>query len=76
MTIDQVVFFVGGTGSRLGTLAADTPKPVLPVGGRPFLDYLLDEASRYGCARSVKGSSRSRRTSCRDSPRKGGCKGA
>jgi D-glycero-D-manno-heptose 1,7-bisphosphate phosphatase len=53
MTIDQVVFLVGGTGSRLGTLTADTPKPVLPVGGRPFLDYLLDEASRYGFSRCL-----------------------
>ncbi len=53
MTVDQVVFLVGGTGSRLGALTAETPKPVLPVGGRPFLDYLLDEASRYGFARCL-----------------------
>ena len=53
MTVDQVVFLVGGTGSRLGTLTAETPKPVLPVGGRPFLDYLLDEASRYGFSRCL-----------------------
>ena len=53
MTVDQVVFLVGGTGSRLGTLTAATPKPVLPVGGRPFLDYLLDEASRYGFSRCL-----------------------
>lgn len=37
----------------LGTLAADTPKLILPVGGRPFLDYLLDEASRHGIARCL-----------------------
>ena len=51
--VDQVVFLVGGTGSRLGGLTAETPKPVLPVGGRPFLDYLLDEASRYGFSRCL-----------------------
>jgi D-glycero-D-manno-heptose 1,7-bisphosphate phosphatase len=51
--VDQVVFLVGGTGSRLGALTAETPKPVLPVGGRPFLDYLLDEASRYGFSRCL-----------------------
>ena len=28
MTVDQVVFLVGGTGSRLGTLTAETPQPV------------------------------------------------
>jgi D,D-heptose 1,7-bisphosphate phosphatase len=53
MTVDQVVFLVGGTGSRLGSLTAATPKPVLPVGGRPFLDYLLAEASRYGFSRCL-----------------------
>jgi len=53
MNIDQVVFLVGGTGSRLGAATADTPKPILPVGGRPFLDYLLDEASSYGFSRCL-----------------------
>ena len=51
--VDQVVFLVGGAGSRLGALTAETPKPVLSVGGRPFLDYLLDEASRYGFGRCL-----------------------
>ncbi|MFI5000701.1 MAG: sugar phosphate nucleotidyltransferase, partial [Reyranellales bacterium] len=53
MKVDQVVFLVGGTGSRLGALTTETPKPILSVGGRPFLDYLLDEASRYGFARAL-----------------------
>jgi D,D-heptose 1,7-bisphosphate phosphatase len=53
MRINQVVFLVGGAGSRLGRVTAETPKPVLPVGGRPFLDYLLDEASRYGFSRCL-----------------------
>src|SRR5205814_335176 len=51
--VQQVVFLVGGTGSRLGDRTAAAPKPMLPVGGRPFLDYLLDEASRYGFARAL-----------------------
>jgi D,D-heptose 1,7-bisphosphate phosphatase len=53
MRVDQVVFLVGGTGSRLGALTTETPKPLLLVGGRPFLDYLLDEASRYGFSRAL-----------------------
>ena len=53
MKTDQVVILVGGTGSRLGALTTETPKPMLQVGGRPFLDYLLDEASRYGFSRAV-----------------------
>lgn len=53
VNVDQVVFLVGGAGTRLGALARDTPKPLLPVGGRPFLDYLLNEASRYGFRRAT-----------------------
>ena len=30
-----------------------TAKPMLDVGGRPFLDYLLDEASRHGIKRAL-----------------------
>ena len=45
----QAVILVGGLGTRLGQLTARTPKPLLPVSGRPFLDYLIEEAARHGC---------------------------
>ncbi len=51
MTVTQAVCLVGGRGTRLGTLTDSTPKPLLPVGGRPFLDYLVHEARRFGLAR-------------------------
>jgi D-glycero-D-manno-heptose 1,7-bisphosphate phosphatase len=38
---------VGGLGTRLGERTKTTPKPMLPVGGRPFLDTLIDEIARY-----------------------------
>ena len=38
----------GGLGSRLGALTASTPKPLLPVAGRAFLDILVLELVRYG----------------------------
>jgi D,D-heptose 1,7-bisphosphate phosphatase len=44
----QCVILIGGLGTRLGALTADTPKPMLDVGGRPFLEYLLIEAARFG----------------------------
>ncbi len=50
-TIRQAVVLVGGLGSRLGALAADTPKPLLEVGDRPFLAWVLRELCRYGVER-------------------------
>jgi D-glycero-D-manno-heptose 1,7-bisphosphate phosphatase len=43
----QAVILVGGLGTRLGERTKATPKPMLPVGGRPFLDTLIDEIARY-----------------------------
>jgi D,D-heptose 1,7-bisphosphate phosphatase len=45
--LKQAVILVGGLGTRLGERTKLLPKPMLEVGGRPFLDYLLDEVSRY-----------------------------
>jgi len=48
MKPEQVVILCGGLGTRLGPLTAATPKPLLPVAGRPFLDVLLFEIGRHG----------------------------
>ena len=50
---EQAVVLVGGRGSRLGGLTETTPKPLLPVGDRPFLDHLLGEIARHGIAEIV-----------------------
>jgi NDP-sugar pyrophosphorylase family protein len=44
----QAVFLVGGLGTRLGELTRATPKPLVEVAGRPFLDWLVDETLRQG----------------------------
>jgi D,D-heptose 1,7-bisphosphate phosphatase len=49
----QCVILVGGMGTRLGSLTADTPKPVLTIGDRPFLAWLLRELQRYGFEEAV-----------------------
>lgn len=46
--IEQCVILCGGLGSRLGELTRTTPKPLLPIGERPFLDILLAEMGRQG----------------------------
>ena len=45
--LKQAVILVGGLGTRLGEMTRLVPKPLLEVAGRPFLDYILDEVSRY-----------------------------
>jgi D-glycero-D-manno-heptose 1,7-bisphosphate phosphatase len=46
--IDQAAILCGGLGTRLGSLTAHTPKPLLKVGELPFLDVLLFELGRHG----------------------------
>jgi D,D-heptose 1,7-bisphosphate phosphatase len=49
--IRQCVILAGGQATRLGALAAATPKPVLEIGGRPFLFWLMREMQRFGIER-------------------------
>lgn len=37
-----------GLGTRLRPLTYTTPKPLLPVAGRPMLDHVLDHVRRFG----------------------------
>lgn len=47
-TIRQCAILAGGLGTRLGELTAQTPKPLLPCGDRPFLAWLMREVQRFG----------------------------
>jgi NDP-sugar pyrophosphorylase family protein len=51
--IVQAVVLAGGRGTRLGELTAETPKPLLDVGGRPFIEWVLDNLVRQGVQRVV-----------------------
>lgn len=53
VTIRQAVILAGGRGSRLGALTDATAKPVLDVGGRPFLYWPMRELQRFGVERFV-----------------------
>lgn len=46
--IRQAVVLAGGLGTRLGALTRETPKPLLTVGNRPFLDYMIAWLARHG----------------------------
>lgn len=49
----SVAILCGGLGTRLGALAAEVPKPLVPVLGRPFLEYQVDLLARFGFRRFV-----------------------
>ena len=44
----QALVLAGGEGTRLRPLTLTTPKPVLPLAGRPFLSFMLDWAHGHG----------------------------
>ena len=49
----DVAILAGGLGTRLRPVLPDTPKILAPVGGRPFLEILLDHLQRCGARRVV-----------------------
>ncbi len=46
--LKQVVIFAGGRGERLRPLTDHLPKPLAPINGIPFLDYLLQSILHIG----------------------------
>ena len=49
----EAVILAGGFGTRLRSVIQDIPKPMSPVGGRPFLDFLLKQLSFSGFSRVI-----------------------
>jgi D-glycero-alpha-D-manno-heptose 1-phosphate guanylyltransferase len=44
----RVIILAGGMGTRLREVVPDLPKPMAPVGGRPFLEYLIEKLLAAG----------------------------
>lgn len=44
----QAVLLTGGLGTRLRSVINDRPKPLAPVAGRPFLEYVVRELAASG----------------------------
>ena len=47
MKVDELVILVGGRGARLGNITNLTPKPLIEIDGKPFLDILLSKIIRH-----------------------------
>lgn len=49
----QAIILAGGFGTRLQSAVGHIPKPMAPVGGRPFLCWLLEYMAGQGVTRAV-----------------------
>jgi len=53
MKIREAIVLAGGLGTRLRSVLKDLPKPMAPVGGRPFLEYLLRYLQQNGIEKVI-----------------------
>ncbi len=53
MIPSTAIILAGGKGTRLQSVLQDLPKPLAPVGGRPFLAWQLDHLARQGVQKVV-----------------------
>ncbi|MEX1141792.1 MAG: NDP-sugar synthase [Thermoleophilaceae bacterium] len=49
----QALVLAGGQGTRLRPLTYTTPKPVMPLAGRPFLTFMLDWLRGHGVDEAI-----------------------
>lgn len=49
----EAILLAGGFGTRLSHIVSDVPKPMAPVCGKPFLQYILDDLAQQGMQRVV-----------------------
>lgn len=43
------VIMAGGKGTRIASVNADVPKPMIPICGKPILEYTIETLARQGC---------------------------
>jgi len=47
MRVNDIVILVGGRGSRINKYTTKTPKPLIKIGSKPFLDQLICKLIKY-----------------------------
>lgn len=52
-SIQQVAILCGGLGTRLGERTKSTPKPVIPVAGKPYLEWQIELLRGHGLTEFV-----------------------
>jgi D-glycero-alpha-D-manno-heptose 1-phosphate guanylyltransferase len=49
----EVIILAGGLGTRLKSVVADMPKPMAPVGNKPFLHYLFQYLQNFSVSKVI-----------------------
>lgn len=44
----KAVIMAGGKGSRIASVRSDIPKPMIPIAGKPVLEYQIEMLRKYG----------------------------
>lgn len=48
MKIEKAIILGAGLGTRLLPLTENTPKPLLPIAGKPCINYIIEHLKRFG----------------------------
>ena len=51
--ISQAIILAGGLGTRLGEITTKTPKPMVLVNKKPFLEFLVFNLKRHGITKII-----------------------
>ena len=51
--MNTAIILAGGLGTRLRSVVQDMPKPMAPVKGKPFVEYILQYLRMYGIQRVI-----------------------
>lgn len=49
----EAIVLAGGFGTRLNHIVNGVPKPMAPINGKPFLEYILDDLSNKGISKII-----------------------
>ncbi len=49
----EAIVLAGGLGARLRSVVSDLPKPMAPIGDKPFLEYILKYLQKNGITRVI-----------------------
>lgn len=49
----QAIILAGGLGKRLKGVVDELPKPMAPIAGKPFLEYVLERLVAWGFEKAV-----------------------